>query len=107
MGNRNTRSEYRKKSRTRRLSTTTNISVDTVLDQKHFHAAGESKENPFEKYIYPFENVIFEATGKTRLLSYCGAVRVRFFISCLACIRHNHFHHYWQTYQTWSGRSIE
>ena len=75
MGNKNTRSEYRKKSR--RMSTTTNISVDTVLDQSHFHAGKESKENPFEKYIYPFENVIFEASKEHRLLAYCGAVRVR------------------------------
>ncbi len=75
MGNRNTRSEYRKKSR--RMSTTTNVSVDTVLDQNHFHAGKETKENPFEKYIYPFENVIFEASKEDRLLAYCGAVRVR------------------------------
>ena len=46
-----------------------------VTEHNHFHAGGDGTGNPFEKYIYPFENLVFEGAGN-RLLAYCGAVRV-------------------------------
>ena len=54
------------------------MSAIEVTEHNHFHAGGDGEGNPFEKYIYPFENLVFEGAGN-RLLAYCGAVRVSLF----------------------------
>ncbi len=73
MGNQQT--SQVKKNRGARASTGAVAPAIEVTEHNHFHAAGDGKGNPFEKYLYPFENLVFEGAGN-RLLAYCGAVQV-------------------------------
>ena len=51
-------------------STTTAENGSTVSGRKW------PEHIPFDKYVFPFENVVFEGGGN-KGLAYCGAVRVR------------------------------
>ena len=73
MGNQQTSSE--KKKRPSVPPSGSVLPAIEVTEHNHFHAGGDGEGNPFEKYIYPFENLVFEGAGN-RLLAYCGAVMV-------------------------------
>ena len=77
MGNQQTSSGKKKRSSVLPSGSAVMSAIE-ITEHNHFHAGGDGEGNPFEKYIYPFENLVFEGAGN-RLLAYCGAVRVSLF----------------------------
>ena len=78
MGNQQTTQGKKKRLNTSPSGTAVVPAIEVTESHNHFHAGGDGTGNPFEKYIYPFENLVFEGAGN-RLLAYCGAVRVSIF----------------------------